>query len=517
MSLLGDHYQNKLDESDYLEVTNQDIKTLQRHYWYQGDLEWKLDALQRQISAAVKANPHAKKICILSSRQIGKSYWSVDHGLEFLIQREQAIARIVAPTLGNCHDIVNDNLVRITQDAPDGLINKRRSEMRWEVSNGSSLRLGALDRAHVDDMNRGGNASLIIYEECGFVKGDDFLYGVNSVLGPQLLRSNGREIFVSSPPEDPDHPLVTMIKPECEDLGTFFSYTVFDSPSVPPEAVIEAATRSGCKLTEPFILAVKEKMVTSANVHEVADRTGTTLSEAFRREFLAEVIRPSNYMVVPDFRDNITQVWEFDTPYSCKWSVTIDWGGVKDMTVALLHTYDYISNMDMIRDERVFPANTPTSRIVEELRRAWESNYEIEARWADVHGQTQVDLTQMGYIIGIPQKSDWLGTIQGLAVKFTQNRIVIDPRCKFLRRSLKAGMFNKNRTDFERSTALGHCDAIAALMYAVRSQDRTNPYVNRPSHHLVTLNKDDSAELELALALNPKSFGRPRSFGSFRK
>jgi hypothetical protein len=505
-----------MQDDDYIEVTNRDIKALQQHYWYQGDLEWKLDALQRRISAAVKSKPHAKKICILSSRQIGKSFWSVNHSLEYLIQ-QQTIARIVAPTLHNCHDIVNDNLAKITEHSPEGLIKKKRSEMRWEIENGSSLRLGALERAHVDDMNRGGNASLIIYEECGFVKGDDFLYGVNSVLGPQLLRSNGKEIFVSSPPEDPDHPLVTMIKPECEDLGTFFSFSVFDSPSVTPQAVVEAATRSGCKLTEAFILAVKEGMVNSGNVHEVADRTGSNLSDAFRREFLAEIIRPATYMVVPDFRDDITQVWEFDNPYACKWSVTVDWGGVRDMTVALLHTYDFMTNLDMIRDERVFPANTPTSRIVEELRRAWEGDYEIEARWADVHGQTQVDLTQLGYEVGIPQKSDWLGTVQAMAVKFTQNRIVIDPRCKFLRRSLKAGMFNKQRTDFERSQALGHCDALAALMYAVRSQDRTNPYVNRPSDRIVTVHKDDSPEMELANALNPKTFGRPRAFGSFRK
>lgn len=148
---------------------------LERGAWYRGSLGWKLDALQRRISEIVKANPKAKKICLLCSRQIGKSFWSVTHSMEGLIANSGTITRIVAPTLSNCHDIVNDNLMRITRDAPEGLINKKRSEMRWEVGNGSSLRLGALERAHVDDMKRGGNASLIIYEECGFVKGDDFL------------------------------------------------------------------------------------------------------------------------------------------------------------------------------------------------------------------------------------------------------------------------------------------------------------------------------------------------------
>jgi len=50
-------------------------------------------------------------------RQIGKSYWSVGHTLEFLIKNPNTIGRIVAPTLSNCNDIVGDNLTKITEDA----------------------------------------------------------------------------------------------------------------------------------------------------------------------------------------------------------------------------------------------------------------------------------------------------------------------------------------------------------------------------------------------------------------
>jgi hypothetical protein len=499
-----------------MELTQADII---RGAWLKCDLEWKFDLLQRRISETVKSRPDAKKICILSSRQIGKSYWSVGHAVEYLCNNKDKIARIVAPTLGNCHDIVNDNLMRITSDAPDGLIARRSAKMRWEISNESSLRLGALERANVDDMNRGGNASLIIYEECGFVKGDDFLYGVNSVLGPQLLRSNGKEIFVSSPPEDPDHPLITQIKPECEELGTFFSFTVFDSPSITPDQIVEAAIRSGCALTRDFIVAVREGHVNSANVHEIAYKTKSQLSDAFRREFLAEIIRPSTLMVVPDFRDDIRHVMPFDNPIATNWTITIDWGGVRDMTVALLHTYDYMANMDLVRDERVFPPNTSTAVIVQQLREAWENSYHVESRWADVHGQTQVDLIALGYDVNIPQKSDWLGSVQSMAVKFTTNRIYIDPRCIFVRKSLKGGMFNKTKTDFERTEKLGHCDALAALMYAIRSQNRESPYESGRyiSKDMYVPYKQD-IDIDLATALNPKKFGNTsKSFGGFKR
>lgn len=498
-----------------MELTEADVI---RGAWLKCDLDWKFDALQRRISDTVKALPDAKKICILSSRQIGKSFWSVGHSVEYLCNNRDKIARIVAPTLSNCHDIVNDNLMRITSDAPEGLITRRSAKMRWEINNDSSLRLGALERANVDDMNRGGNASLIIYEECGFVKGDDFTYGVNSVLGPQLLRSNGKEIFVSSPPEDPDHPLVTIIKPECEELGTFFAFTVFDSPSVPPEAIVEAAIRSGCNLTRDFILAVKDRLITSKNVHDWADKTGTFLSDAFKREFLAEIIRPSTLMVVPDFSDTLRHVQHFDNPMISKWTITIDWGGVRDMTVALLHTYDYLSNMDLIRDERVFPPNTSTAVIVQQLREAWDKDYYVESKWADVHGQTQVDLVALKYDVNIPQKSDWLGSVQSMAVKFTTNRIFIYPSCEFLRKSLKGGMFNKTKTDFERTEKLGHCDALAALMYAIRSQDRSNPYSGTYVSKDMYVPYKPEVELDLATALNPKTFGNTgRAFGGFRK
>lgn len=498
------------EANDFIEVTNRDVSALKKHYWYNGDLEWKMDALQRRISATVQSLPNAKKICILSSRQIGKSYWSVGHTLEFLIKNPKTIARIVAPTLSNCHDIVGDNLISITLDAPENLFSRKRSEMRWMCENGSSLRLGALERAHVDAMNRGGNASLIIYEECGFVRSDDFVYGVNSVLGPQLLRSNGRELFVSSPPEDPDHYLVTGIKPECEELGTFFSFTVFDSPTITADQTIEAAIRSGCVLSDRFIDAVRCGDVDSSNVHEIAERTNSKLSDAFRREFLAEIVRSSTLMVVPDFKDDVTHVRDINIPAKCNWTVTIDWGGVRDKTCAILHTYEYTSNIDLIVDERVFDANTPTSVIVEELRLAWHNNYNIQNVWADVAGQIQVDLSTAGYNVMLPQKSDWLGSVQTMAVKFTTNRILISPRCHFIRRSLRTGMFNKTRTDFERSESLGHCDGLAALMYAIRCQDRSNPYteVYGQNFSIITREKASSGREQLADAIKGKSFGR---------
>lgn len=489
-------------------LTKSEAKLAAAHYMWQRekDLSYKLDNLQIRIHEIVNS-VKAKKVCILSSRQIGKSYWDCCFSLQFLVLFPNKIARIVAPTLKQAGDIVQDNLARIILDAPPGFITNRKTDYRWELSNGSSLRLGALERANVDG-NRGGNASLVIYEECGFVKQEDFIYGVNSVLGPQLLRSKGIELYVSSPSEDPDHPLHTQVLPECESLGTAFVFTVFDSPSITRDMVAEAMRRSGCVFDMDFIDGVYQlKYINAQTVNELASKRNVFLSEAFRREYLAEIIRPATLMVIPGYNPAI-HVSPFRMPINCVWSITVDWGGVRDLTVALLHTYDYLTDTDLIWDEKMWPANTSTDIIYNGLQE-WEEAYPVQTRWGDVPGQLQVDLaSQYDYQINLPQKSDWKASVNNMSARFSTNKILIHTRCTFTQKSCRAGMFNKNRTDFERTPDLGHCDALAALMYAIRSQDRSNPYEKSvPSRdHVFFLPKPNESE-DLGEMLNPKRFG----------
>lgn len=463
------------------------LEDIQAFMWRVGDLEWKLDSLQASIRNTIHKKK-AKSVCILASRQIGKSYLASTMAIEWCLrQGKSKIARIVAPTLKQCADIVADNLGPICGDAPAGLIDRSKSEYRWRIGK-SELRLGALERAHVDG-NRGGNASLIIYEECGFVKGDDFNYGVNSVLGPQLLRTGGIEFFISSPSEDPEHPLHTTILPRCAEAGTAFRFTVYDSPSLTPELITEAMRRCGGENTDDW-----------------------------KREYLAQIIRPSSLVVIPSY-DETQHVSQFHEPLACKWQITIDWGGVRDKTVALLHTHEFVHDTDLIVDERVWAANTPTSEIIKGLREL-AADREI-ARWsADVPGQLQVDL-QSAYDlpVSVPPKSDWQASINAMSVRFSTGKIKIHPRCLFLRQTCRAGHFNRQRTDFERSESLGHMDALAALMYALRTQDRENPYTHtglpRDRYFVVAAPEED---MDLAEALNPKVFGAAtKTFGSFRR
>lgn len=466
--------------------------------WRRGDLSWKLDTLQQSILETV-LRLEAKKVGILSSRQIGKSFWVVVFVLMYLIRYPNRIARIIAPTRDACLDIIEDNLSKIIEDAPEGMIVPQRKDMRWEIRTAhgtGSLRVGALERQYVDK-NRGGNASLVIFEECGFVRADDFTYGVDSVIGPQLLRSKGIEMFVSTPSIDPEHPLHTKIKPQTEALGTFFSYTVYDSPSITPEMIEEAITRCGGADTD-----------------------------AFQREYMARIIRPSMFICVPTFYEP-RHVVAFEHPSVCHWQVMIDWGGVKDLTVALLHTWDFIGAKYLIWDELAFQPNTSTPEIAAALLE-WEAawGFRLKARKADVFSQTSIDLANnkiesrpAPYQVSPPTKGPWLAMVNNLAAQFAMDRVLVHPRCELLRRTLRGGMFNKQKTDFERSAELGHCDALASLGYALQNQDLSNPYTEKAAmpESVFVIKSPQSEEERLAKAFNPKQWGTQRTFGAYRK
>jgi hypothetical protein len=471
------------------QLNNRVIEHLLTLYsWKNGTLEWKLDTLQQEITSKL-LSLNTKKICILSSRQIGKSYWACVFILIYLIKNPGKIARIVAPTLKQCNDIVNDNLSKILEDCPKGIIKRKRSAYRWDLSNGSSLRLGSMDRAN-SDSNRGGNASLILYEECGFVNAEAFNYCINSVLAPQLLRSKGVQIFVSTPSEDTEHPLHTVIAEQCKLLGSFFKFTVFDSPSIEKEMIDEAV-----------------------------DRCGGINTESFRREYMAEIVRSSTLSVIPSF-DESKHVRLMPVDVTFRLVISIDWGGVRDFTALIVHTYVQRQDLDIILDELYFEPNTSTKIIadaIKEIISKYKNNV-IDNIIADVPGQIQVDLRESyGLDISAPNKVDWLSNVQHVASRFHLNKVVINPSCRFLIKSCKGALFNNQRTDFARIQGLGHCDAIAALMYGMKHTDKSKVHNDQYFMYGTSMVNKGDVRQEAKLLMNKHAIKHEvRQFGKYK-
>ena len=420
--------------------------------WRRGELTYKLDDLQVSIHDRIRASPYEKTL-VLSARQLGKSFLATDIGVEECIIRPRKVVRILSPTIKQTSDIVNDNLAKIVADAPPGYVQRMKSEHRWQIGN-SELRLGSLDRSNVDT-NRGGNAVLAIYEEGGFVNSEDYKYAVQSVIGPQLIRHNGREIHITSPSEDPFHYLHEVIKPQCEANGTFFSYSIYDSPSITPQQILQAI-----------------------------ERCGGEDSDAFQREFLARVIKSSTLTLIPEFDDKL-HVGDCNVPEHFTHCISIDLGGTKDFTAVLFLVYDFVEDCVLVVDELWISPNTSIMEITPKcIELEQRHSLKVPVRWMDAHGQTHVDISR-DYPCRQPNNQDPLAGIHKIRRMLQTNKLRISPKCTHLIQALKMARWSDTKKeDFIRNDVIGHCDMIAAFIYGIRTIDmHSNPFPERKIDH----------------------------------
>jgi len=425
-----------------------DPQVARRTLWRAGILKWKLHDAQKVIDAGIDALPSSvKEAVILCSRRFGKSFYGCIRALESGLQSERPkVIRIIGPDIKQTKMIVEYNMAKITQELHglglEGLVKHVKSENRFEVGR-SNIYLGGFD-SQADSL-RGGEADDIYIEESGSSDPDEFNYQMVSILKPQLLKTRGRMFHLTTLPPIPDHPFITETIPRSKLNDAFYSFTIYDDPLATPEIIQEA----------------------------IAD-CGGAHTEAFRREYLNEIIRDRKVVIIPDYQEK-TDVEDFQMPLAANWEIYTDWGGVRDFTVSLLMGYDFLRAMDLVLDEKWWPANTPTEHITRDLK-DWDK-WRVKNHYVEAPGQLTVDLRESHKLeIRTPDKGDWESNINQLANRFTRRKIKIHPRCRLLRQTCSSGTFNKQRTDFARSGALGHMDAIAALMYGNRQLDRTSPY-----------------------------------------
>jgi hypothetical protein len=431
------------ERAEYERLLVADIDRMTALAWQAGNLTYKLHTGQREIWQALH-DATAQEALLFISRQWGKSYLSACYALSYCLRNPGSIVRIAAPTLKQAKDIVSDNIGPISADAPKDLITPIKSDYRWKVGE-SELRLGVLERANVDSL-RGGNAKLVICEEGGFVSSDDYDYALRSVIGPQLIRSGGQLIHVTTPSEEPDHYIHTEVYPRCAIAGTKFEFDVYTNPQLTEE-----------QITKAKVLAGGEE------------------SAAWRREYLVQIVRDGMSVCVPEF-DESKHVLKDEPPEHAVWGYFADFGGIRDKTVSLLCCWNFQKARLEVHDERHHEPNTETDTIVQAMREMGKP-YKVRQSYMDAPGQVLVDLRyKHQFDCLLPLKDDFEAGINVVRLAFNQGKILVHERCKFLIQTLRGATFNKQRTDFARSVALGHMDALAALVYANRMVDRTtNP------------------------------------------
>lgn len=405
--------------------------------WQKGNLSYKLHGNQKELYKAMRESTD-KKTVILAARRFGKSYLSAVFATEEAIRNPDSRIILLAPDKNQAYSIYTPILKSISKDAPKNFIRPTKSEAKWHVGS-SELVFAGFDT--IAESLRGGGTILIIVDEAGFVNPDEFEYVTKSILYPMLQKTigkqQGRQVYISTPAKTPDHPFNKLWETAKEE-GKLQVYTIYDNPVLNP-----------------------------GDIEEIIKEQGGADSIGFRREYLCENVRDTGGLIVPKFemRHILNDVASHPTKWICG-----DIGGIRDKSVILVMGRNIIDGMMVILEEVVFEPNTEIMEIGKTIRMLTIThNVQPFHIWLDAHGQTLVDLHHMcGIMATLPPKQDRDGAIAALNAAFFRDEIFVSKNCEFTSKSLLNCMFNEKRTDFLRTEAYGHADAIMAAVYAYR-------------------------------------------------
>lgn len=425
--------------------------------WYQGNLEYSLKPCQREMQSAVRAWPGFKYF-IKCARRLGKTHLLCSMAVEQCLMKPGSKVRYGACTGDALQEMVLPVMESVLSKCPDALRPKwLASKKVYIFPNGSRIRLAGID-LHPDRL-RGTACDLFVIDEAGFVS--DLGYFIDSIAMPQFLDPNnkvvaGRKlVLASSPAKTPAHEFTEM----CNEAETNGNYKWFDIYSGGyPDAILE----------------------------EFAKECGGKESTTWKREYLALDVVDEEHAIIPEWKKE----YEYEPPrdeyfpfYLKHESLDI---GVRDLTVCLFSYYDFRRAKLMILDEFVISGPKMTTEKLAEGIKAKEKvvygEHSVYKRVSDIDLLLIQDLSMMH---GLPFFQTDKGALEEMVnqvrIWVNSGKIVVSPKCTQLCGSLRYGVWNEKKTDFERSKSYGHFDALASLVYLVRNTDHTtNPI---PRHY----------------------------------
>lgn len=427
-----------------------------REFYRRGNLTHLLHAGQRKISEQLARLPRQVKP-ILCARGYGKTFYGVEEAVSTCIRKPSRV-KIGTEFQTDLEEFILPNFEAVLADCPRSCLPRWRSSgSKWvfpERMGGSEIKLIGLDRKP-NGLRGTHKTDLIILEEAGFISKLETIY--YSVIVPTTMhRPDCRILLPTTPPEALDH----------------FFWTLYDMAALEGDV--------------PVLTIDQNPLLTPDDVARIERDMGGRKSVAFRREYLCERIPDATRQLTPEFtrRDHVAEYARpAYFPFLLKTSA-LD-SGVRDHTVQLYSAYDFPTATLHIEDEMVLSGNDVITDTI--YARTCEQETALEygtvSRWADNNNLILIqDLNKAGY----KDKSGrhWSPTakdsieagVNMVRLWLKQLRLKIHPRCKFLIGTLETALWNKLRTDFDRSKVFGHADALAALIYLIRNVNTaTNP------------------------------------------
>lgn len=481
------------------------VRQAARHaLWRAADPRYMLHTGQLDAVSAIASAP-ARRFVLCTGRRWGKSRcmvwlacvlialrimhragvsrwpaWLEGTRLLEVATRTTAPARVVyaAPTAGMVAEFVEPHLRLMAEHAPPELRPTPHAGS-WRWPDGSRLVVSGCEDRRKADRLRGPEADMGIIDEGGFIPILDYV--VRSVVGPQLWETRGQLLLPSTPPESSDHEFVGLLA-EAEMLGASYRARTADAPHITPAMLEEAIADAGGADSLDWLREGEAMIVRDPRQAMFPEWPETRPGEP--HPFVAEHYRPEHYRPV----------------------VVGDHGYV-DLCVILFGYYDVSDDLDVIEDELVMSHATSVAIDAAVRRKEAElwPDREPVLRAVDATPQVRADMSNARYQSTRPsgevltpwdviegadaptepevlywqpvRKDDLHAAVNAARLRIARRRIVVHPRCVTVRSHVEYARWNAQRTALARpDTADHHYDGAAALVYFVRSLDRsTNP------------------------------------------
>lgn len=433
-----------------------------RELWRRGNLEFKCHSLQKLMRKEFySAKPHSTLVW-LYGRQGGKTFLISVLALEQALRERNSVIKVVTDTKTHMETIILPIMEELLSDCPEELKpHYHKAKATYVFPNGSQIQLAGSDAGHYEKL-RGLACKLVLVDEAGFC--DNLETIVKSVLLPTTTHTGGKIVLASTPPEDEEHDFLKFIE-EAEQSNKLIKKTIDDNPLLSKEQV-----------------QVIEKAM------------GGRHTERFKREYLCEIIKNSNIVVIPEFTSEAEAecVKEWKRPPFFDSYVSMDLGG-RDLTGALFAYYDFRKDKIIIEDEILIDfkqKDNNLKKFAEALDEKEKELYtnpltnEIKRPYLRVSDIDYIVLDEIrratnNVISFVPtKKDDKLTAVNSVRSLISLGKIVINPKCVHLIRHIKYAKWANNQKDkFARSQDNGHYDLLDALVYLCRSIIfNRNPY-----------------------------------------
>jgi hypothetical protein len=231
-------------------------------------------------------------------------------------------------------------------------------------------------------------------------------------------------------------------------------------------------------------------------------------SSTWKREYLCEFVVDEMSVVVPEWNDSYVGEIDLDSwrMYYQNY-ISMDIGG-RHKTAILYGYYDFKKSILQVVDESILTGqNTTTDLIARTIQAKEEELFRDMTEPRRIADNNNVILLQdMSLMHGVhfapTSKDTLLAMVNELRVFVAQGRLYVSENCQELIGCLRAGIWNKQRNQFDVSDMYGHFDALASLIYMVRNIDQySNPIpitsTALPSTHYINFEKESSEKSNL--------------------